>query len=79
MKKSLLFLSFLTFAFSNIFGQDTEIKKVQYAKTAIDVPTNYTAKDEYSIENDLFSAQWLYLTKEMVEPLLAQASACASV
>jgi len=67
MTKSLLFLSFLTFAFSNTFGQDTKVNKVQYARTVIDVPANYTAKDEYSIENDLFSAQWLYLTKEMVE------------
>lgn len=67
MKKSLFFLSFLTIAFSNLFGQGAEIKKVQYAKTEIDVPTDYTAKDEYSIENKLFSAQWLYLTKEMVE------------
>ncbi|MGN6196257.1 MAG: hypothetical protein ACTHOB_15060 [Ginsengibacter sp.] len=67
MKKSLLFLSFLTLAFCNLFGQDTEIKKVHYAKTEIAVPTDYTAKDEYSIENNLFSAQWLYLTKEMVE------------
>ena len=49
------------------FGQDTQIKKVQYAKTEIDVAANYTAKDEYSIENNLFSAQWLYLTKEMVQ------------
>ena len=67
MKKSLLFLSFLTLAFCNLFGQDTKIKKVQYAKTEIDVPSDYSAKDEYSIENNLFSAQWLYLTKEMVE------------
>lgn len=67
MKKSLLFLSFLTLAFCNLFGQDTEIKKVHYAKTEIDVPTDYTAKDEYSIENNFFSAQWLYLSKEMVE------------
>ena len=67
MKKSLLFLSFLTLAFCSLFGQDTEIKKVHYAKTEIDVPTDYTAKDEYSIENNLFSAQWLYLSKEMVE------------
>jgi hypothetical protein len=67
MKKSLLFLSFFILAFCNLFGQNTEIKKVHYAKTEIAVPTDYTAKDEYSIENNLFSAQWLYLTKEMVE------------
>lgn len=67
MKKSLLCLFLLTIAFCNLFGQDKEIKKVQYAKTEIGVPTNYRAKDEYSIKNNLFSAQWLYLTKEMVE------------
>ena len=66
--KKLIFLFFLlTFTFSNLFGQTTEIKKVKYARTEIEVPTDYNAKDEYSIENNLFSAQWLYLTKEMVE------------
>ena len=67
MKKIALLLSLLTIVVSNTFGQSAEIKKVKYARTEIDVPANYTAKDEYSIENDLFSAQWLYLTKEMVE------------
>lgn len=67
MKKSILLLSFLTVVLSNLFGQSTEIKKVKYAKTEIDVPTDYSAKDEYSIENNFFAAQWLYLTKEMVE------------
>ncbi|HYH16323.1 MAG TPA: hypothetical protein VD794_13935 [Flavisolibacter sp.] len=66
MKTSLL-LSILTFAFSNLFAQTTEIKKVKYARTEIEVPASYNSKDEYSIDNDLFSAQWLYLTKEMVE------------
>lgn len=66
--KKLIFLFFLlTFTFSNLFGQTSEIKKVKYARTEIEVPTDYNAKDEYSIENNLFSAQWLYLTKEMVE------------
>ena len=67
MKKSILLLSFLTVVLSTLFGQTTEIKKVKYAKTEIDVPKDYNAKDEYSIENDLFAAQWLYLTKEMVD------------
>ena len=67
MNKPIFLLSVLTFAFSTLFGQSSEIKKIRYAKTEIDVPTDYTAKDEYSIENNLFSAQWLYLTKEMVE------------
>ncbi len=52
---------------SNIFGQKAEIKSVQYVNTEILVPGNYTAQDEYSIESDFFSAQWLYLSKEMVE------------
>ena len=57
----------MTFVFFNLFGQNTEIKKVEYARTEIDVPTDYNAKDDYSIENNRFSAQWLYLTKEMVQ------------
>ena len=67
MKKSILLLTLLTITFSHLFGQNSEIKKVKYARTQIDVPISYTAKEEYSIESDLFSAQWLYLTKEMVE------------
>lgn len=67
MKKSILLVSFLIFAFSNLYAQKEEIKKVKYAKTEIGVPANYNAKDEYSIESNLFSAQWLYLTEEMVE------------
>jgi|SRR5436190_5585843 len=66
MKKYILF-SILTFTCSFLFGQNAQIKKVKYAKTEIDVPSNYSASDEYSIENNLFSAQWLYLTKEMVD------------
>lgn len=49
------------------FGQKEGFKKIQYAKTEIDVPLDYFAKDEFSIENENFSAQWLYLNKEMVE------------
>jgi hypothetical protein len=67
MKTSILLLSLLTSVFSTLFGQTTEIKKVKYSKTEIKVPANYNSKDDYSIENDLFSAQWLYLTKEMVD------------
>lgn len=67
MKASLLFLSLFTLVLSNLFGQSSKIKVVKYAKTEIEVPPSYNADDEYSIENDLFSAQWLYLTKEMVE------------
>ncbi len=57
----LLFISFYS------FGQNEGFKKVQYSKTEIAVPEDYFAKDEYSIENNNFSAQWLYLNKEMVE------------
>jgi hypothetical protein len=57
-------LYFLTIA---TFGQTSDIKKVKYAKTEIEVPANYSAKDEYTIENNAFSAQWLYLTQEMVD------------
>lgn len=67
MKTSILLLSLLTSVFSTLFGQTTEIKKVKYSKTEIKVPANYNSKDDYSIENDLFSAQWLYLTKDMVD------------
>ena len=67
MNKPIFLLFLLTFAFSTLFGQNTEIKKVKYARTEIDVPSDYNAKDEYSIENNAFVAQWLYLTKEMVE------------
>ena len=67
MKKPILLVSFLIIAISSLVAQSTEIKKVNYANIQIDVPTNYTAKDEYSIENNSFSAQWIYLTNEMVE------------
>lgn len=67
MKRSILVLSLLICAFSGAFAQSTVIEKVKYAGTEIDVPPGYYAKDEYSIENKLFSAQWLYLTQEMVE------------
>lgn len=67
MKKSILLASFLIIAISNLLAQSAEIEKVNYANIKIDVPKNYTAKDEYSIENNSFSAQWLYLTNEMVE------------
>lgn len=65
MKQTLIVL--LIFISSLSFGQTSDIKKVKYAKTEIEVPANYSAKDEYSIENNAFSAQWLYLTQEMVE------------
>jgi len=56
MKKPILLVSFLIIAISSLLAQSAEIKKVNYANIQIDVPTNYTAKDEYSIENNSFSA-----------------------
>lgn len=67
MKKFLCLLSLLAFAFSNLYAQQSKIKTVHYAQTEIVVPAEYTANDDYSIANNLFSAQWLYLSKEMVE------------
>ena len=67
MKNTILILFYLTLTITRIYGQDKETKKVSYAKTLIDVPKDYDSKDAYSIESNLFSAQWLYLSKEMVE------------
>lgn len=38
-----------------------------YANIEIEIPANYKANSEFEIENDKFSAQWLYLSKEMFE------------
>ena len=65
--KRLITVTILFFISFYSFGQKEGFKKVQYAKTEITVPADYFAKDEYSLENDNFSAQWLYLNKEMVE------------
>jgi hypothetical protein len=69
MKQTLIVL--LIFISNLSFGQTSDIKKVKYARTEIEVPANYSAKknefDEYTIENNTFSATWLYLTKEMVD------------
>jgi len=67
MQKYVLTLTLLTIAYSTLLGQPSEVKKVLYGKTEIEVPQKYSAKDEYSLESAEFSAQWLYLTKEMVD------------
>lgn len=64
MKKALFIICLSVLTYSSIFAQNAKIEKVSYSKT---VPANYIAKDEFSIENNLFSAQWLYLTNEMIE------------
>ena len=67
MNKNLFLLLLTTLVCSTLLGQNAEIRKVSYARTEINVPADYNAKDEYSIENNSFSAQWLYLTQEMVK------------
>lgn len=64
MKKILLILLFVT---TITLAQD-KVDKLQYAKTLIAVPKNCTAKSEYEIiDCNGFSAQWLFLTDEMVK------------
>jgi hypothetical protein len=62
-------ITLITFIFIclNTYSQNTIIKKVNYANIEIEVPANYIANSEYEIENDNFSAQWLYLSKEMFD------------
>jgi hypothetical protein len=62
-------ITLITFIFIclNTYSQNTIIKKVNYANIEIQVPANYIANSEYEIENDNFSAQWLYLSKEMFD------------
>lgn len=57
----------LFFIYSITYSQNSKVKKVNYASIEIDVPQNYIANSEYEIENDNFSAQWLYLSKEMFD------------
>ncbi len=62
-------ITLITFIFIclNTYSQNTIIKKVNYAHIEIEVPANYIANSEYEIENDNFSAQWLYLSKVMFD------------
>lgn len=46
-------------------SQETKNLEVNYAAIKIAVPENYIAKSEFEIRNDLFSAQWMYLSSEM--------------
>jgi hypothetical protein len=66
MKLKITLIAFIIICL-NTYSQNTIIKKVNYANIEIDVPLNYKANSEFEIENDNFSAQWLYLSKEMFE------------
>ena len=57
----------LIFIYSITYSQNKTVNKVNYANIEIDVPQNYKANSEYEVENDNFSAQWLYLSKEMFD------------
>ncbi len=57
----------ILFICSISYSQNSKVIKVNYANIEIDVPQNYIANSEYEIENDSFSAQWLYLSKEMFD------------
>jgi hypothetical protein len=66
MKLNITLIAFI-FICLNTYSQNTIIKKVIYANIEIEIPANYKANSEFKIENDKFSAQWLYLSKEMFE------------
>ncbi len=66
MKLKITLIAFI-FICLNSYSQNTINKKVIYANIEIEVPSNYIANSEYEIENDNFSAQWLYLSKEMFD------------
>jgi hypothetical protein len=66
MKFKITLIAFI-FIFIHTYSQNTNIKKVNYANIEIEVPVNYIANSEYEIENDNFSAQWLYLSIEMFD------------
>lgn len=67
MKRYSLILVLFFFTLSNLFAQSNEIKKVTYVKTEIDIPLEYSSKNEFSIENNKFSAEWVYLPSEIIE------------
>ncbi|MFM7017295.1 hypothetical protein [Flavobacterium sp.] len=66
MKLKITLIAFISICL-NTYSQNTIIKKVNYANVEIEVPANYIANSEYEIENENFSAQWLYLSKEMFD------------
>jgi hypothetical protein len=55
--KTRIVLLIIVFQFFNACA----LKKLNYAKIKIEVPSNYKLSSEYQIENDNFSAQWTYL------------------
>ena len=55
--KTRIILLFIVFHFFNA----CVLKKLNFAKIKIEVPSNYKMSSEYQIENDNFSAQWTYL------------------
>lgn len=58
------FLFILTLYFFHVNGQEKKLKKIDFAKIEIEVPSNYNSSSENQIENDNFSAQWIYLPGE---------------
>jgi hypothetical protein len=58
--KTRIVLLFILFQLFNACA----LKKINYAKIKIEVPNNYKKSSEYQIENDNFSAQWIYLPGE---------------
>ena len=66
MRIKIALIAFIFICFDT-HSQNSIIKKVNYANIEIEVPANYIANSEYEIENDNFSAQWLYLSKEMFD------------
>ena len=55
--KTRIILLVIVFHFFNACA----LKKLNYAKIKIEVPNNYKKLSEYQIENDNFSAQWIYI------------------
>jgi len=66
MKIKFIIITLLSLC-GSVLAQESNIKKIDYAHIIIDVPEKYVANSEYEIKSSLFSAQWLYLTKEMFE------------
>lgn len=66
MKLKITLIAFI-FICLNTYSQNNKIKKVIYANIEIEVPINYKANSEFEIENENFSAQWLYLSNEMFD------------
>ena len=66
MKNTLLrtftVIYFITFS---SMAQVENVVTVNYANILIPVPENYRTTSEYEIKNEDFSAQWIYLTKEI--------------